>query len=313
MQPPSACTSVLEAIGNTPLVQLHRVVPANAARVFVKLEYYNPTGSYKDRMALAMIEGAERKGTLQAGMRVIEYTGGSTGSSLALVCAVKGYRFTAISSDAFAREKLETMRALGADLMLVPSEGGQITPELFDRLKAALTIEAAKEGVFWVDQFHNRDAFAGYRKIGEEVLCQLGSDIAVYCGAVGTAGMLVSVSRAFKAAECAARIVALEPAESPLLSTGKGGAHRVEGIGVGFRPPHLQPGDYDEVRTVPEAKARAMARRLAREEGIFAGASSGLNVAGAVQLATELGPGSTVVTVACDSGLKYLTGDLYSG
>jgi cysteine synthase A len=305
--------SVLEAIGNTPLVQLRKVVPAGAARVFIKLEYYNPTGSYKDRMALSTIEGAERKGTLRPGMRVVEYTGGSTGSSLALVCAVKGYRFTPISSDAFAREKLDTMRALGGELIMVPSEGGKITPELFARFREAVERETAQPGAFWADQFHNPDVIEGYLPMGRELLAQIDSGITAFCAAVGSGGMLVGVSRALKAAQCPARIVALEPAESPVLSTGQGGPHRVEGVGVGFRPPHLQSGDYDEVRTVPEAAARAMSRRLAREEGIFAGTSTGLNVAAAVELANELGPEATVVTVAVDSGLKYLAGDLYSG
>ena len=305
-------TSVLEAIGNTPLVQLRRVVPPGAARVFLKLEYYNPTGSYKDRMALSTIEGAERSGKLRPGMRVVEYTGGSTGSSLALVCAVKGYRFTAISSDAFAREKLDTMRALGGDLMMVASDGGKITPELFARFREAVAREAANPDVFWADQFHNPDVVEGYAPMGRELVAELGSRITAFCGAVGSGGMLVGVSRALKAADCRARIVALEPAESPVLSAGHAGPHRVEGVGVGFHPPHLEAGDYDEVRAVPEAAARAMARRLAREEGIFAGTSTGLNVTAAVTLAEEFGPDATVVTVAVDSGLKYLAGDLYS-
>jgi cysteine synthase A len=306
-------TSVLEAIGNTPLVQLRSVVPDGAARIFVKLEYYNPTGSYKDRMALSSIEGAERAGKLRPGMRVVEYTGGSTGSSLALVCAVKRYRFTPISSDAFAREKLDTMRALGGDLMLVPSDGGKITPELFARFEAAVAREVADPEVFWVDQFHNPDVIEGYTPMGRELLAQLDGHIDAFCAAVGSGGMLVGVSRALKAGGSGARVVALEPAESPLLTAGHGGAHRVEGVGVGFRPPHLQAGDYDEARTVKESAARTMARRLAREEGIFAGTSTGLNVAAAVELALELGPDATVATVAVDSGLKYLAGDLYTG
>ena len=306
-------SSVLDAIGNTPVVQLKRVVPPDAARVFVKLEFFNPTGSYKDRMALSTIEGAERSGKLRPGMRVVEYTGGSTGSSLALVCAVKGYRFTPISSDAFSREKLDTMKAFGGELMMVPSEGGKITAELFARFREAVAREATDPNVFWTDQFNNPDVVEGYAPMGHEIVRQFGTGIAAFCGAVGSGGMLVGVSRALKAAGCDARVVALEPAESPVLTTGKGGAHRVEGVGVGFRPPHLQPGDYDEVRTVPEASARTMARRLAREEGIFAGTSTGLNVTAAVELATELGPHATVVTVAVDSGLKYLAGDLYTG
>jgi len=306
-------TSVLEAIGNTPLVQLRSVVPGGAARVFVKLEYYNPTGSYKDRMALSTIEGAERQGKLRPGMRVVEYTGGSTGSSLALVCAVKGYRFTPISSDAFAREKLDTMRAFGGELMMVPSDGGKINAELFARFREAVAREAADPNVYWADQFNNPDVVEGYAAMGREILAQLDSQLHAFCAAVGSGGMLVGVSRALKAGGSTARIVALEPAESPVLSAGHSGSHHVEGVGVGFRPPHLQPGDYDEIRAVPESAARAMARRLAREEGIFAGTSTGLNVTAAVELARQLGPEATVVTVAVDSGLKYLSGDLYSG
>ena len=278
-------TSVLEAIGNTPLVQLRSVVPGGAARVFIKLEYYNPTGSYKDRMALSTIEGAEREGKLRPGMRVVEYTGGSTGSSLALVCAVKGYRFTPISSDAFAREKLDTMRAFGGELMMVASDGGKINAELFACFREAVAREAADPNVFWADQFNNPDVVEGYAAMGRELLAQLDSRIHAFCAAVGSGGMLVGVSRALKAGGCTARIVALEPAESPVLTTGHSGSHRVEGVDVGFRPPHLQPGDYDEIRAVPEAAARAMARRLAREEGIFAGTSAGLNVTAAVELA----------------------------
>jgi cysteine synthase A len=288
------------------------VVPANSARVFLKLESCNPTGSYKDRMARSVIEGAERKGHLKPGIRVVEYTGGSTGSSLAMVCAVKGYRFTPISSDAFAREKLETMRAFGADLILVPSEGGQITSDLFARMKAELAKQTAQPDVFWADQFNNDDVLPGYAGIGEELLLQLESGITAFCAAIGTAGMFVGATRALRAGQPSIRRIALEPAESPVISTGKAGAHRVEGIGVGFYPPHLRSDDYDEIRTIPELAARAMARRLAKEEGILVGTSTGMNVAGAVELAAELGPGPTVVTVACDTGLKYLAGDLYS-
>ncbi|HEX3877475.1 MAG TPA: cysteine synthase family protein [Bryobacteraceae bacterium] len=313
MHPPQAASSILNAIGNTPLIQLHKVVPPNGARVFLKLEYFNPTGSYKDRMALAVVEGAEKRGALKPGMRVVEYTGGSTGSSLAMVCAVKGYGFVPISSDAFAREKLETMRVFGGDLKVLPSDGRGITPELMARMKEALQHEAAEPGSFWADQFHNDDVLEGYRPLGEEVLRQLDSPIDVFCAAVGTAGMLGGASRALRAAQPKPRIVALEPASSPFLTTGKGGAHRVEGIGAGFWPSHLTPETYDEIRAIDEAAARQMARRLAREEGVLAGASTGLNVVAATQLASELGSGATIVTVAVDTGLKYLAGDLYTG
>jgi cysteine synthase A len=278
--------------------------------VFVKLEYFNPTGSYKDRMALAMIEGAEARGALKPGMRVVEYTGGSTGSSLAMVCAVKGYSFVPVTSDAFAREKTRTMEAFGAAVEIIPSEGGCVTPALFDRFKARIAVLEAEPDTFWTDQFHNADALKGYGEIGAELLDQIGT-LDLFCGATGTAGMLVGVSRALKARGCHARIVALEPAGSPVLTTGRGGAHRVEGTAPGFVPPHLTPADYDAALAVDEQEGREMARRLAREEGIFAGTSSGLNVAAAIRYATELGPGRKVATVAVDTGLKYLNGDLF--
>ena len=304
--------SILHAIGGTPVVRLRRLVERGSADVLVKLEYYNPTGSYKDRMALAMIDGSEARGTLRPGMRVVEFTGGSTGSSLALVCAVKGYRFAPVSSDAFAKEKLDTMRAFGADLHIVDSEGGAITPGLFDRMRAEVTRMLAEGNTFWTDQFHNEDAIRGYMGIGRELVEQTGGAIHAFCGAVGTAGMLSGVSKALKDGGCHARIVALEPVSAPMLTKGHGGTHRVEGTAPGFVPPHLTAGVYDEARAVDEAEARAMARRLAKEEGIFAGTSSALNVVAALKLARELGPGKVVATVAVDSGLKYLAGDLYT-
>ena len=303
--------SVLEAIGNTPAVKLRKMVNREMADVVVKLEYYNPTGSYKDRMALAMIEGAEATGRLRPGMRVVEYTGGSTGSSLALVCAIKGYPFVAVSSDGFAREKLQTMRLFGADLRIIPSENGKLTPELFRTMIDTAKKLAEEPNSYYTDQFNNGDAIHGYMGIGNELIDQVGPEIAAFCGGVGTAGMLMGVSRALKGRGAQTKIVALEPSSSPVLTTGKGGPHRVEGIAAGFRPPHLKDGLYDEVRTVDEQEARVMARRLAREEGIFAGTSSAVNVVAALRLAQEIGRGKTVTTVAVDSGLKYLAGDLY--
>jgi cysteine synthase A len=302
---------MLQAIGGTPVVRLVQLAPPGSAEVLVKVEYFSPTGSYKDRMALAIIEGAERRGELRPGMSVVEFTGGSTGSSLAFVCAVKGYPLKLVSSDAFSPEKLRTMRAFGADLMIVPSRDGAITPDLFDRMRDAVKEIVTRDGAYWTDQFHNTDALDGYAGIGRELLAQVGAEIDIFCGGVGVAGMLVGVSGALKAAGVAARIVALEPASSPFLSTGVGGPHRVEGIGTGMVPPLLTPGTYDEARTIEEQEARVMARRLAREEGIFAGVSTGLNVVAALKLAEELGPGGTVATVAVDTGLKYLAGDLF--
>jgi len=307
----AVASSVLQAIGQTPLVQLTRVVAPGSADVLVKLELANPTGSYKDRMALAMIEGAEARGALRPGMRVVEFTGGSTGSSLGMVCAAKGYRFVALSSDAFAQEKLLTMTAFGAELRIVPSDGGKVTPALFDRFRAEIATLAAEPETFWTDQFHNADAIEGYAGIGRELLEQTGGRLDVFCGAVGTGGMLAGVARALREGWSHARIVALEPAESPAMTGGRGGAHRVEGIATGSVPPHMADRPYDEARAIPEADARAMAQRLAREEGLLVGTSSGLNIAAAVALARELGPGKVVATVVVDSGLKYLAGDLF--
>ena len=304
--------NVLNAIGRTPVVRLRRLAEPASADVIVKLEFFNPTASYKDRMALAMIEGAEARGALRPGMRVVEFTGGSTGSSLAMVCAAKGYRFVVLSSDAFAQEKLLTMTAFGAELRMVPSDNGRVTPALFERFRQEIAVLAAEPDTYWTDQFHNEDAITGYMGIGRELLEQTGGRVDVFCGAVGTGGMLRGVSRALREGGSAARIVALEPAASPAMTEGRGGAHRVEGIGTGGIVPHMTDRPYDEARAIDEADARAMARRLAREDGLLVGTSSGLNIAAAVQLARELGPGKLVATVAVDSGLKYLAGDLFA-
>ena len=303
--------NIFTAIGNTPLVKLQRVMPADCADIYVKLEYYNPTGSYKDRMALAIIEEAEKRGDLKKGMTVAECTGGSTGTSLAFVCSVKGYRFRVVSSDAFAKEKLQSMRLFGAELEIVKSENGKITPGLIpDMIKRTEEIHA-EGNVYLTRQFENKDAFTGYFSIGKEIIEQLDKPVDVFCGAVGTAGMIMGVSAALKKNNPLTRIIALEPASAPLISKGIKGMHKVDGIGVGFLPPMLEKTVYDEVRTIKEEDARNMAKRLAAEEGIFAGTSSGLNLAAAIEIAKELGPDHTVVTVACDSGMKYLAGGLF--
>jgi cysteine synthase len=303
--------SVLQAIGNTPIVRLNKVVPPNCADVLVKLEFYNPTGSYKDRMALAMIEEAEKRGDLRPGMTVVEYTGGSTGSSLAFVCAVKGYRFRVVSSDAFAAEKLQTMRVFGAELNIEPSQGGQVTPDLIPRMIERAAAIAISEPSYFTDQLHNADSVKGYEQIGRELVEQTNGLIHAFCASVGTAAMLMGVSHILRLLTSAPRIVALEPASSPIISKNINGIHHVEGIGIGLVPPLLEKSFFDEARGIDEIASRQMAWRLAREEGIFAGTSSGMNVVGAIALARELGAGHTVVTVAVDTGLKYLAGDLY--
>jgi cysteine synthase A len=305
-----ATDNTFQTIGNTPLVRLNKVVPEGSADVYVKLEMFNPTASYKDRMALAMIEEAEKRSDLKPGMTVVEYTGGSTGSSLAFVCAAKGYHFQVVCSDAFAQEKLRTMEAFGAELKIEPSDGGLITPELWQRIIAHAERLAAQPGTYYTDQFNNQDADKGYQVMAREILEQL-PRIDAYCGMVGTAGMLMGVSSILRQEQPQAMIVALEPSTSAVISGGVPGNHRVEGTGAGFVPPLFDYDAVDDVRPIDEEQGREMARRLAREEGIFSGISSGCNALAAVQIAQELGPGHTVVTVAVDSGLKYLAGDLY--
>lgn len=300
-----------DVVGGTPVVRLTSVVPEGAADVYVKLEWFNPTGSYKDRMALAMIEAAEERGDLRPGMTVLEYTAGSTGSSLAFVCAAKGYALRIVTSDAFAPEKLGTMRALGAQLTIVESDGGKITPELTPRIIARAAEIADDPDVYWTNQLHNADSIGGYRRVGEELLAQLDAPIDVFCCAVGTAGLAMGVKEALDAAGSSARLVVFEPDSSPVITTGVAGDNEIDGIGIGLVPPLLDHARYDEARAISQEASFEMARRLAREEGLFAGASTGLNVSGAVDLACEIGPGRSVVTVACDTGLKYLAGDLF--
>jgi cysteine synthase A len=305
--------SGIDAIGGTPVVRLQNLAGADSAEVWVKLESANPTGSYKDRMALAMIEAAELDGRLAPGQTVVEYTGGSTGSSLAFVCAVKGHPLRIVSSDAFAVEKIRTMRAFGADVELLPSPGG-ITPDLIPSMIRRAGEIAAETGAFATDQFNNPDMLTGYRRLGEELLEQLPGPPAItaFCSYVGTAGCFLGASRALTEKLPDLHRVVLEPAESPVLSGGTAGTHHVEGGGVGYMPPQLRPEDFDEVMAVPEADGFAMARRAARADGIFSGPSTGVNLVAALRLAERLGPGHRVVTIQVDSGLKYLSGDLYA-
>jgi cysteine synthase len=303
----------LSAIGGTPVVRLGRLPGDECAEVWVKMEAANPTGSYKDRMALAMIEAAEADGRLRPGQLVVEYTGGSTGSSLAFVCAVKGYPLRIVSSDAFADEKIRTMRAFGAEVELIPSPEG-ITPDLIPSMMRRAAEITAQTGGFATDQFNNTDMVDGYRRLGEELIDQLpGSPPAsAFCSYVGTAGCYLGVSRVLADAWPHLHRVVVEPAESAVLSGGQAGTHHIEGGGIGRRPPQLHPADYDEVMAIPQAEAFEAARQAARAEGVFSGPSTGANIAAAIAIARRLGPGHRVVTIQVDSGLKYLAGKLYS-
>ncbi|MEV4624588.1 cysteine synthase family protein [Asanoa sp. NPDC049573] len=295
----------LDGIGNTPLVVLDR--RDGPGEVWVKLEAANPTGSYKDRMALAMIEAAERDGRLRPGQTVVEYTGGSTGSSLAFVCAVKGYPLRIVSSDAFAAEKIKTMRAFGAEVELIHSPEG-ITPKLVPAMVARAAEIAAETGAFWTDQFHNTDMTDGYRRMGEEIIEQI-KTLDAFCAYVGTAGAFLGATRAMREHQTDLHRVAVEPAESAVLSGRAPGTHRIEGGGIGYWPPQLTPSDVDEVIAIPDAEAFETARQAARTHGIFSGPSTGANLAAANRIA---GRGQRVVTVQVDSGLKYLSGALYA-
>ena len=298
--------ALLGAIGGTPVVRLERLAGARRGEVWLKLESSNPTGSYKDRMALAMIEGAERSGRLAPGQTVVEYTGGSTGSSLAFVCAVKGYPLRIVTSDAFAPEKLQTMSAFGAELDVVPSPEG-ITADLIPRLvdRAAEVVEEV-DG-YATDQFRNEDMIVGYEELGAELVEQLDGELDAFCCYVGTAGCFLGVTRALREAVPDVHRAVVEPAESPVISGGPAGTHHIEGGGVGFWPPLLTREDFDEVFAVPEAEAFAMAERAARVEGLLCGPSTGANIVVALELAERLGPEARVATLNVDSGLKYLT------
>lgn len=304
--------SAIAAIGGTPVVRLERLAGADSAEVWVKVESANPTGSYKDRMALAMIEAAERDGRLHPGQPVVEYSGGSTGSSLALVCAVRGHPLRVVSSDAYAVEKIRTMRALGADVELIASPEG-VTRELILAMMRRANDIAAETGAFRTDQLSNVDSLDGYRRLGEELLEQLPGppDIDAFCSYVGTAGCFLGVTDVLCSRLPGLRRVVVEPAESPVISGGAPGIHHIEGGGIGRWPPLLRAEDIDEVITVSEAEAFASAREAARVEGIFSGPSTGANLVAARRVARRLGPGHRVVTVQVDSGLKYLAGDLY--
>jgi cysteine synthase len=298
---------ILDCIGNTSLLALRKIVPKNGSRILLKLENENPTGSMKDRMALAMIEAAEADGRLTADGSVVEYTAGSTGVSLSLICAVKGYPLHIVTSDAFAKEKLEHMKILGATLQIVHSESGGMTEKLTRDMIEAARIIAEKPGSFWTDQLNNRDQIPAYYKMAEEIWSQTNGQIDGFVQSVGTAASLRGTGEALRRHNEQIRIMAVEPSESPVLSGGRPGAHKIDGIGAGFVVPLWQENAADRIEQVSTEEAKAMVIRLAREEGLFGGTSTGANVIAALRLAEQLGPDATVVTVMCDTGMKYLS------
>jgi cysteine synthase len=299
--------TILNRIGNTSLLALRNIVPANGARVLLKLENENPTGSMKDRMALAMIEAAEADGRLAANGSVVEYTGGSTGVSLSLVCAVKGYPLHIVTSNAFAREKLAHTKVLGATLQIVHSESGHMTEKLTRDMIEAARVIAMETGSFWTDQMNNRDQIAAYHQMADEIWTQTDGQIDGFVQSVGTAASLRGIAEGLRRHNAEIRIAAVEPSESPVLSGGKAGAHKIDGIGAGFVVPLWHERIADQIEQVSTEEAVAMVLRLAREEGLFAGTSTGANVIAALRLAERLGPAASVVTVMCDTGMKYLS------
>ncbi len=302
---------ILGAIGRTPLVELRRIRTPGMARIFVKVEGANPTGSMKDRMAIAAIDGAERRGLLKPGGSVVEYTGGSTGTSIALVCAARGYPLDIVTSDAFSQEKRDHQAALGARITLVQSDRKQITEQLIKTMIEVAHGIGDEKGAWWVDQLNNQDAALGYEPLGDEIWQETSGTVDAFVQSVGTAHSLHGVVRALRRHRSDILTVAVEPAESPILSEGRTGGHEIEGIGIGFVPPMWDASDATEIMTVSTSDADAMARRLTREEALFAGTSSGANVIAAMRVAERLGPEATVVTLLVDSGLKYLTTDVY--
>jgi len=304
--------SILDCIGNTRLLKLEHIVPRNSATVLLKLETENPTGSMKDRMALAMVTAAEKDGRLQPGGAVVEYTGGSTGVSLSLVCAARRISLELVTSEAFSKEKRDHMKALGAKLTLVHSPTGGTTRELtLEMIARAKAIAEATPGSFWTDQFNNTDVLPGYAAMADEIWRQTGGKIDALVQSVGTAGSFRGLATRLRELHPDILTIAVEPAESPVLSGGASGSHKIEGTGPGFVPPQWQPELASEIAQVSSADAMATARRLAREEAVFAGTSTGANVLTALRIAERLGPGKTVVTIACDTGMKYLSTALY--
>lgn len=311
--------SVLELIGNTPMVRLRRLAPRNGALLLAKLEYTNPSGSLKDRIALQMIAQAERDGRLRRGGAVVEPTSGNTGAGAALVCALKGYPMVAVMPEAMTRERAALMAALGAVLRLTPCRLGK-RPGTFGKEDIEGTIAeaeriAALPGFFMPNQFQNPGNPAAHQATAREIWRQTGGRVDAFIMGVGTSGTLTGVGRWLRRRNRRVRVVAVEPRGSAVLSGCEPGPHRLQGIGEGFVPPIYRDELVNEVIRVGDDDARTTACRLAREEGILAGYSGGANVWAAQRVARRLArrvrPRRVVVTMIPDTGLKYLSTDLY--
>ncbi len=302
---------IIESIGNTPLVELHHIVPRGSARIVAKLESANPTGSMKDRVARAIVQHAAADGRLEPGGTIVEYTAGTTGISLAFVGSALGYKTHFVFSDAFSDEKRWTMRAYGGEITDVPSDGGRITEALIKQMIATAEKISERPAHWWSDQLRNEDGVTGYYALGDEIWTQTGGRVDAFVHAVSTAHSIHGTARALRRHEPTVQVIAVEPAESAVLSGNPSGPHKIEGIGIGFVPPLWKRAEVDEIMTVSTDDAKAMARRLAREEAIFAGTSTGANVVAALRVAEQLGPRATVATLIVDSGLRYVSTDVF--
>jgi cysteine synthase A len=317
---PPLAASVLDAIGNTPLVALDRLAEGLPGRVVAKLEYDNPGGSVKDRVALAVVEAAEREGRLRPGGTVVELTSGNMGTGLAVVCAVKGYRMIAVMSAGNSVERRRQLEAFGAEVELVPQAPGSLPGQVSGEdlaLVEARTQELVRDLLaFRPDQFQNPNAVAAHElTTGREIWEQTEGRVAAFVASVGTGGTFVGVARALKGRNPAVRCYAAEPASAPYIARGPQGvtspSHKIQGTGYALVPPLWQPELVDGFLTVTDEAAIATARRLATREGVFGGFSGGANVAAALEVARDVPPGAVVATVVCDTGLKYLSTDLY--
>lgn len=305
--------SILDAIGNTPIVELRRIVPKNSARVVAKLELANPTGSMKDRLARRVIQCAVDAGELKLGGTVVEYTAGAMGISLALVASAQGFGTHIVFSDAFSEEKRLAMLAYGAEISDVPSVNKRITTELVRAMIAKAAEISRRPGHWWADQLNNKNGAEGYAGLGEEIWTQTNGEVDALVHSVGTAHSILGTARALRRHRADLSVYAVEPFESPVLSGWPPGSHKIEGVGVGFIPPLWNRSEVDKILSVSTKDAKQMARRLAREEAIFAGTSTGANVVAALRVAAWLGPGKTVATIVVDSGLRYLSTDVFRG
>lgn len=304
--------NTLKAIGETPMIDLSSLRPNEGASISVKWEGANPTGSLKDRMALAIVEAAQERGDIEPGDPVVEFTGGSTGTSLAFVCAVLGYPFHVVTADCVADEKIASMRALGAQVKLIETPDGTAYDGLFDDLREEALRVRDQTGAYFTNQFENHDQLDGYEAFGNEILNQR-PDVDEFVMIVGTGGCAMGTARALRDADADVRISVVEPAESPVLTEGTTGEHSVQGTAIVGSPPLVDDDAYDRVYTIPNEEGIECVREIAQEEGILVGTSTGMNVTAAQQIAANRDPDATVVTVACDTGLKYLSGGLYEG